>query len=111
MAPVRLHVLAQGGDFKRNPVHNKRDRAVLNARWYRLEAGGLCARNRHVRQGGRGQIDLVHRLAQQGVAHGAADDARLLAVAIERQHHAAQARLVKKKRVGQESVDDARCHK
>ena len=57
--------------------------AVLDAGRHRLEARGADAADHLVGHGGGGEIDVADRLAEQRVAHRAADHARLLAVAIE----------------------------
>ena len=83
-AAVRLDVLAQGRHLERRALDHHRDGAVLDAGRHGLEArlAGARAHDRRRRRGG--EVDLVHRMAEQRVAHGAADDARLLPRAVER---------------------------
>ena len=70
-------------------VDDDGDGAVLDAGRHRLEAGGVHAPHHLLRHRGGGDVDLMDGLADQRVAHRAADHARLLAVAVE---HAEQAR-------------------
>ena len=60
---------------------------MLDPGRHRLEAGELGTARHLVRNSGRGEIDLRDRQAHQRVAHGAADDARLFSVAIQRVEH------------------------
>ena len=48
-----------------------------------LKPARLDAADHLLRQRGGGDVDVAHRLAEQRIAHRAADDARLLAVAVE----------------------------
>ena len=69
--------------LERRAVDHHRDGAMVDAGRNRLEARGRGAAHHLVRQGGGGDVDVADRLAQQRIAHGAADHARLLAVAVE----------------------------
>jgi hypothetical protein len=55
---------------------------VRDPRRHRLEARRRDAPDDLVRHSRGGDVMLVHRLAEQRIAHGAADHARLLAVAV-----------------------------
>ena len=83
VAAEGLDVLAQRRHLERPAVDHHGDGAVLDAGRHRLEARGLGAPDHLVRHGGGGDVDLADRLAEQRVAHRAADHARLLAVAVE----------------------------
>ena len=81
---VGLDVLAQRGDLERRAVDHHGDGAVLDAGRHRLEAGGLDAAHhllRHAPWWRRRSSPTG--IAEQRVAHRAADHARLLAVAVE----------------------------
>ena len=83
MAAIGFDVLAQRRDLERMLVDHDGHRAVLDAGRH-----GLEARRRHALQTSSGTAVVAtstshDRHAQQRVAHRAADDARLLAVAIE----------------------------
>ena len=89
--PVRLDVLAQRRHFKRRALGDERHSAMR-------DAGGdgaqtLRRRARHDLGGrrGRGDVDIARRRAEQHVAHRAADDARLLAAAVQQLQHAPRA--------------------
>ena len=83
MAAEGLDVLAQRRHLERMTVDDHRHGAVLDPGRHRLEAGGLDAADHLVGHRRGGDVDVAVRLAQQRVAHRAADDARLLAVAAE----------------------------
>ena len=84
VAAEGLDVLAQRRHLERPALDHHRDGAVVDAGRHRLEAGGRGAAH-HLRRQRRGRdIDVAQRHAEQRVAHRAADDARLLAVAVER---------------------------
>ena len=83
MAPVGLDILAQRRHLERRAVDHDRDGAVVDAGRHRLEARGRGAAHHLLRHGGGGEVDVADRLAEQRVAHGAADHARFLAVAVE----------------------------
>ncbi len=88
VAAEGLDILAQRGDLERTAVHDHRDGAVLDPGRHRLEAGCLDAADHLGGQRRRGDVDVAVRLAEQRVAHRAADHARLLAVAIEHREQA-----------------------
>src|SRR5262245_33089850 len=94
MAPEGLDVLAQRGDLERMAGGDDGHRTVLDTGRHRLEAGRLDQADHLLRQRGRGHVDLADRLAEQRIAHRAADDARLLAGAVERGEQVAQRRLL-----------------
>src|SRR5262245_42685699 len=83
VAAVGLDILAQRGHFERLLVDDNRDRAVLDAGRHRLESGGGDALHDFFRNGGGGDIHFRDRYAEQRIAHRPADDARLLAVAVQ----------------------------
>ena len=93
-APVRLDILAQGGDFERRALHDQRHRAVIDAGGNRLDAGGLGPRHHLLRRAGRRNVHVCDGQPHQRVAQGAADDARRLAAPVERRHDARRSRLV-----------------
>ncbi len=92
MASERLDVFAQGRDLERPPSGDDGDGAVLDAGGHRLEAGGLDPADHFVRMRGGGDVDVAERLAEQRIAHRAADHARLLAGAVERAEKIAKRR-------------------
>ena len=83
VAAEGLDVLAQRRHLERPAVDHHRDGAVLDAGRHRLEAGRRGAPDHLVGHGRGGDVELVDRLAEQRVAHRAADHARLFAVAVE----------------------------
>jgi len=100
VAPEGLDVLAQGRHLEPFMIDHDGDGAVLDAGGHRLEAGRLRAPHHFVRQRRGGEVDFASRLADQNVAHGAADDAGLLAVAIEHVHQLAERAACEPRRVG-----------
>ena len=58
----------------------------------------LRARHHHLGRRGRGEIEIAGRLAQQQVAHRAADQPRLLAVAVEQRQRAASGGRLQRRR-------------
>src|SRR5262249_7841850 len=83
LAPERLDVLAQGRDLEPGAFDHDRARAVLDPGRHRPKPRGGRAPHYFLRQRGGRDIDLARRQTEQRVAYRAADDARLLAVAIE----------------------------
>ena len=69
IAPQRRH-------FERNAVGDDGDGAVIDARRMRAEAGLESEAHDLFRHCRRRDIDFVHRAIDEGVANGAADDAR-----------------------------------
>ena len=88
LAAVSFDVLAQRRDFKRLAVDDDGDGAMLDARRNRFPAGGGDAAHDFVGHGRRRHIDLVDREAQERIAHRAADDPRLFAVAVKKREEA-----------------------
>ncbi len=68
------------------------------------EARGVGALHHDLRQGGGGEIVIARLFAQREVAHRAADEARLLALAVERPQRARQPALVDEAPVGEAPV-------
>ena len=93
MTPERLDVFTQGRDFERPAGGDHRHGAVLDAGGHGLEACSLDPADHFGREHRSGDIDVAVRLADEGVAHRAADDAGLLAVTLERGENVAQRRL------------------
>jgi len=93
MTPERLDVFAQGRDFERPAGGDHRHGTVLDAGGHGAEACSLDPTDHFGRGHGSGDIDVAVRLADESVAHRAADDAGFLAVALERGENAAQRRL------------------
>jgi hypothetical protein len=84
MPSERLDILAQRGDLEWPPIDHDRHRAMGDPGRHRLEAGGGGTAH-HLGGQRRGRdIDVAMRNTEQRVAHRAADDARLLVVAIEK---------------------------
>ena len=83
MPSERLDILAQRGDFERPPIDHHRHRAMVYPGRHRLEAGRGSAAHHLGRQRRGRDVDVAMRDAEQRVAHRAADDARLLMVAVE----------------------------
>jgi hypothetical protein len=82
-ASVGLDVLAQRRRLDRALVDDERHGAVRDAGQRDLEPRRPRAANHFVgRRGGR-EVEIERRLAEREVAHCAADEARLLAVAVE----------------------------
>ena len=80
---VGLDILAQCRDLEGSPVDDDRHRAMLVTGGNDLRAGGARAARHFVGRGGRREIDIGDRFIEPGVPHGAADNARFLAVAVE----------------------------
>src|SRR5262249_44661228 len=95
MAPEGLDVFAQGGDFEWPPGGDDGHGAVLDAGGHGLEACRLDSADHFRRQHGGGDVDVAVRLADERIAHPAADNAGLLAlaVAVERGAKVTQRRL------------------
>src|SRR5271170_8210871 len=79
----RFHVLAQRCYLDRSVIDDGSDGAVLDAGRYGLATRSLDAADDILRHGGSRYIDFAHPKPQQSIAHRAADDTRLFAVAIE----------------------------
>ena len=92
---VGLDVLAQRRRFDRRPVDDQRDRAVRDAgrRDGRMPAALARAITIVGRRGG-GEVEVARRLAQQQIAHGAADQPRLFALRVEQRQRARERRCV-----------------
>jgi hypothetical protein len=56
---------------------------MFDSRGHRFASSGLCTRDYDVRMCGGREIDISGRQAEQSVAHGAPDDARFFAVAVQ----------------------------
>ena len=84
VAPEGLDIAAEGGDLEGTAAGHQRHRAVGQAGRHRFEPGRL--RQGHHRLGRRvgGEVEIGHRLAEQGVAHAAADEERAVALRGER---------------------------
>ena len=87
MTPVGFHVVAQCRDLVGRPIENRGDRAVVDAGGNRDDLRRPQTPYHLFRHQRRGDVDFVHGNAQQGIAHGAADDARLAAVRRQHRHH------------------------
>ena len=87
-----LDILAQGRDLIRRAVGDDGHGAVRDPGRHRLEARRLGPRGDGVWRRRRREVDVGDRAPEKGVAHRAADDARLLAVAVERRDEALQRR-------------------
>ena len=83
VAPVGLDILAQRRRLDRPAIDDEGHRAMRDAGQRDLEAGRAGAANHLVGRGGRRQIEIIGRLAEREIAHRAADQARLLAFAVE----------------------------
>ncbi|VUD75015.1 hypothetical protein MET9862_05652 [Methylobacterium symbioticum] len=86
-APVRLHVLAQGRDLDGRPVRDQGHGAVLDPGRHRLESGGPGPRHHRLGQERRGAVDVGGVVAEQRVAHAAADEPGLGAGGGEGREH------------------------
>ena len=82
-----LDVAPERGDLEGHAVGDDRDRAVVDPGRHGLQPGPFGERHHLLRLGGGGKIDLGDGKPEQRVAHGAADGARLDAVAIQRVEH------------------------
>ena len=92
MAAVGLDVAAQGGDLEMPAADERRHRAVLDAGRDGADAGALEAPHDRLRRVGGREVDVLHVAAEQRIAHAAADEARLAAVARQRIDHRARIR-------------------
>ena len=108
LASERLDIFAQRRDLDRMMIDDGRDGAVLDAGRHGLAARSLHAPHHFLRQRGRRHIDLGDRKPQQRVAHGAADHACLLTVAVEQRKQARHGAFFQPRRV--ERGGDGRRH-
>ena len=88
LAAKGLGILAQGRDLERMQFDDQRDRAVVDAGRHAFDAGRLGAADDLVGQRRGCDIDVAEGNIQQRIAHGAADHAGFLAIAIEQREHA-----------------------
>ncbi len=77
VAPERRHL-------EWHAIGDDGDRAMLDAGRNRLEVGAARERDHLFGERGGGEIDLTHRQPEQGIAHRAADRARLDARRVKR---------------------------
>ena len=87
VAAVGVDVLAKRRDLEGVVVEHQRHRAMLDARRHGLHARRAGPVADDFRQGGGGDVDIAVGKVHQRVADGAADNAGLLAVAIEDAEH------------------------
>ena len=87
VAPVGVDVLAQGRDLEGVAVEDHGHGAVLDAGGQAFKPAARGARGDICGQSGGGEVDIAVRQAHERVAHGAADHARLLAVAVQDAEH------------------------
>ena len=83
-AAVGFDVDAQRGDFEMLVADHGGHRAVLDSGRDRANAGGFQQRHHRFRPVGGGDVDVLDRPVGDGVAHAAADEAHLGAVAGQR---------------------------
>ena len=76
-APVGLDILAQRSDLEMRAFEHQGHRAVLDPGGDRAQPGALGFFDDDFGRRGDGEIDIRDRLAEQSVAHGAADHPRL----------------------------------
>ncbi len=88
LAAEGLGILAQGRDLERVRFDDQRDRAVVDAGRHAFDAGCLGAANDLVGQRRGRDVDVAEGNLQQRIAHGAADHAGFLAIAVEQREHA-----------------------
>jgi hypothetical protein len=93
-AAVRVNVAAQRRDLERNPVHDQRDRAVVDAGRHGLDPGSLRTGDHLGGNEGRGDVDVARRQLHQAVAHRATGNPRLPAIGVEKREHALQRRVL-----------------
>ncbi len=92
-AAVGLDVFAQRGDFEMRAVDDQGQRAVIDAGRHDAQPRAFGLAQDILRHGRDREVDVGDRFAEQGVAHGAADHAHL--VARQRGKHLLQSRSVK----------------
>ena len=88
LAAKGLGILAQGRDLERMRFDDQRDRAVVDAGRHAFDAGRLGAADDLVGQRRGRDVDVAEGNFQQRIAHGAADHAGFLAIAVEQREHA-----------------------
>ena len=87
MAAEGLDVAPERGHLERRAVGDHRDCAVLDPGRDRFQSSLIGERDHLLRRGGGGEIDLGDRQFEKGIAHGAADGARLHALAAQGIEH------------------------
>ena len=87
VAPVGLHVAAEGRDLVRHAVRDDRDGAVLDARGDRLEPRGLRQRRHALGDRVGRHVHVGHGTAQERVAHAAPHGKRPVPRPRERAEH------------------------
>ncbi len=98
MASVGIDVFAQTRDFEGFAIGDERHRAMREAGRDRADAFALRSRQHQFwRRSGR-EVDLPGGASGERVAHGAADDAGLVAVLVERGEDARQRGVVEQAR-------------
>ena len=99
VAPERLDVLAQRGDFEWVTICHHGHGAMLDSRGHRLEARPLHARYHFIRNSRGRDVHIASRFAEQAVADGSSHDPCLFTPTVKRGKNVSQRRLVQPARL------------
>jgi len=92
MAPMRLDIAAEGGDFVRHMIGDNGHGAVVDAGRHRFQIRRLGQFDHPLGVRIGGNVHVADRGPDQRIAHAAADQKRLMPAALEHRHHALQMR-------------------
>ena len=107
VAPVGVDVAPQRRRLDRPALDDQRHRAVGEAGRRNAEAGGARALHHHFRQRGGGKVEIADRFAEREVAHRAADQPGLFALAVQRGERAGEPAGLERATVGKAPVSQA----
>lgn len=80
--------MTQGCDFEMFALGNRRDRSVVDAGRYHLDARALQHRHHLMRLRSGGDVHVIGGTAEHGIAHAATDETNLGTVATQGLDHA-----------------------
>ena len=107
VAAVGVDVAPQRRRLDRPSLDDHRHRAVGEAGRRDAEAGGARALHHDFRQRGGGEVEIADRRAEREVAHRAADQPGLFAVAVQRRERAGEPAGLEQATVGEAPVPQA----
>ena len=95
-ATVGFDIAAKAGDLIARATRDHGNRAMVDPGRHRAQPGRLGQTHGRFGGGGRGDVDVRDRLAQQGIAHRAAHHKRLMAGAFQQVQDLTQGGIVQK---------------